>query len=74
MYMKEKIRFKKIAKMTVAENNYSYGYQLYPSEYIYSKNILSVPSGGGTGLLMLSFSWKEAEINQGIIINFKSYF
>jgi hypothetical protein len=44
MYMKEKIRFKKIAK------------------------------GGETGLSMLSFSWKEAEINQGIIINFKSYF
>jgi hypothetical protein len=38
------------------------------------KNILSVPSGGGTCLLMLSFSWKEAEINQGIIRNFKSYF
>jgi len=154
MYMKEKIRFKKIAKMTIAENfiggaitvisvfsyghlsdflksdflfhihfsviicdflvkssqitivlmhvsfiihyknnlidkkdsypiscppslddrNYSYGHQLYPSEYIYFKNILSVPSGGETGLSMLSFSWKEAEINQGIIINFKSYF
>jgi hypothetical protein len=44
------------------------------SEYIYFKNILSVPSGGETGLSMLSFSWKEAEINQGIIINFKSYF
>jgi len=43
-------------------------------KYIYFKNILSVPSGGGTGLSMLSFSWKEAEINQGIIINFKSYF
>jgi hypothetical protein len=38
------------------------------------KNILSVPSGGGACLLMLSFSWKEAEINQGIIRNFKSYF
>jgi hypothetical protein len=43
------------------------GHQLYPSEYIYFKHILSVPSGGETGLSMLSFSWKEAEINHGII-------
>jgi hypothetical protein len=56
------------------DRNYSYGHQLYPSVYIYFQNILSVPSGGGTGLSMLSFSWKKAEINQGIIIHFKSYF
>jgi hypothetical protein len=41
------------------DRNYSYGHQLYPSEYIYLKNILSVPSGGGTGLSMLSFSGKK---------------
>jgi hypothetical protein len=28
---------------------------------------VSVASGGEIGLSMLSFSWKEAEINQGII-------
>jgi hypothetical protein len=38
------------------DRNYSYCHQLYPSEYIYFKNILSVPSGGETGLSMLSFS------------------